>query len=35
VVQVARAGSDEQASRVADLLDETRRKIYAVLAEAS
>jgi DNA-binding PadR family transcriptional regulator len=35
IVQVARAGSDDQAARVADLLDETRRKIYAVLAEAS
>jgi DNA-binding PadR family transcriptional regulator len=35
VQQVARAGSEDQLSRAADLLDETRRKIYAVLAEAS
>jgi DNA-binding PadR family transcriptional regulator len=35
VQQVARAGSEDQLSRSADLLDETRRQIYAVLAEAS
>jgi DNA-binding PadR family transcriptional regulator len=34
VQQVARAGSEDQLSRAADLLDETRRKIYAILAEA-
>jgi len=33
VQQVSRAGSDEQAVRVRDLLDETRRGIYAILAE--
>jgi DNA-binding PadR family transcriptional regulator len=32
--QVAEAGTEDQATRVRELLDETRRKIYAVLAEA-
>jgi DNA-binding PadR family transcriptional regulator len=31
--QVAEAGDEDQATRVRELLDETRRKIYAVLAE--
>lgn len=34
VQQVALVGSEEQGARVRDLLEETRRKIYAVLAEA-
>jgi DNA-binding PadR family transcriptional regulator len=33
VQQVGGAGSVEQASQVRDLLDETRRKVYAILAE--
>ena len=33
VLQVGGAGSEEQATRVRELLDETRRKIYAILAE--
>ena len=33
VAQVFKAGGEEQRRRVAELLDETRRKIYAVLAE--
>jgi DNA-binding PadR family transcriptional regulator len=32
-MQVGRAGSDDQISRAADLLTETRRRIYAILAE--
>jgi DNA-binding PadR family transcriptional regulator len=32
--QVADAGDEDQATRVRDLLDETRRKIYAILAES-
>ncbi len=32
--QVAEAGNEEQATQVRELLDETRRKIYAILAEA-
>jgi DNA-binding PadR family transcriptional regulator len=32
--QVAEAGDEGQATRVRELLDETRRKIYAILAEA-
>jgi hemoglobin len=33
VQQVARAGTDEQAGRVAELIDEARRGVYAILAE--
>jgi DNA-binding PadR family transcriptional regulator len=33
VMQVARAGSDAQVERAAAILEETRRKIYQVLAE--
>jgi DNA-binding PadR family transcriptional regulator len=33
VMQVAHAGSDEQAAKVRDILNETRRRIYAVLGE--
>jgi len=33
VMQIARAGSDDQASRAIDVLDEARRKIYKILAE--
>jgi DNA-binding PadR family transcriptional regulator len=33
VLQVGGAGSEEQASRTRELLDETRRKVYAILAE--
>ena len=32
-MQVGRAGSEDQISRAADLLTETRRRIYAILAE--
>jgi DNA-binding PadR family transcriptional regulator len=32
--QVADAGNEDQATRVRELLDETRRRIYAILAEA-
>jgi DNA-binding PadR family transcriptional regulator len=32
--QVMHAGDEDQQRRVRDLLDETRRKIYAILAEA-
>jgi DNA-binding PadR family transcriptional regulator len=32
--QVAEAGDEDQATRVRELLDETRRQIYAILAEA-
>jgi DNA-binding PadR family transcriptional regulator len=35
VQQIARAGSEDQLSRAADLLDETRRQVYTLLAEAS
>ena len=34
-MQVAHAGSDEQAQKTIDLLAETRRKIYAMLGEES
>ncbi|HZI92518.1 MAG TPA: PadR family transcriptional regulator [Thermoleophilaceae bacterium] len=33
VLQVGGAGSEEQAARARDLLDETRKRIYAILAE--
>jgi DNA-binding PadR family transcriptional regulator len=33
VRQVVEAGSEEQGSQVRELLDETRRKVYAILAE--
>ena len=33
VLQVGMAGSAEQAERARDLLDETRKKVYALLAE--
>ena len=33
VLQVGTAGSEEQAARARDLLDETRKRIYAILAE--
>jgi len=33
VLQVTRAGTDEQAGRVRELMDETRRRVYAILAE--
>jgi DNA-binding PadR family transcriptional regulator len=33
VLQVARAGSEDEAERVGELLDETRRRVYAILAE--
>ena len=33
VLQVGMAGSAEQAERARDLLDETRKKVYAILAE--
>jgi DNA-binding PadR family transcriptional regulator len=32
-MQVGNAGSEDQISRAADLLTETRRRIYAILAE--
>jgi hypothetical protein len=32
VMQVARAGSDEQAARAREVLDEARRRIYEILA---
>lgn len=32
VVQVARAGSDEQAAKAREILDEARRRIYEILA---
>jgi DNA-binding PadR family transcriptional regulator len=34
VLQVARAGSEDEAGRVRELLDETRRRVYAILAES-
>jgi DNA-binding PadR family transcriptional regulator len=34
VLQVGMAGSAEQAAQARDLLDETRRKVYAILADA-
>ena len=33
VMQVARAGSDAQAAKTIEALDEARRKIYKILAE--
>jgi DNA-binding PadR family transcriptional regulator len=33
VMQIARAGSDDQAERAVEVLDEARRKIYKILAE--
>ncbi len=33
VMQIARAGSDAQAKKAVEVLDDTRRKIYAILAE--
>ena len=33
IAQVFHAGDDEQRKRVRELLDETRRKVYGVLAE--
>ncbi len=33
VKQVGQAGTDEQQAQVRDILDETRRKVYAILAE--
>jgi DNA-binding PadR family transcriptional regulator len=34
IAQSLKAGSEQQQARVRDLLDETRRKIYAILSEA-
>jgi len=34
VMQVGRAGSDDQVARTRDILEEARRKIYEILAEA-
>jgi hypothetical protein len=31
-MQVARAGSDEEAARAREVLDEARRRIYEILA---
>ena len=33
IAQVFKAGDEGQQQRVRELLDETRRKIYAILAE--
>ena len=33
ILQVGTAGTGEQAARARDLLDETRKKVYAILAE--
>lgn len=34
ILQVGMAGTGEQAARARDLLDETRKKVYAILAES-
>jgi hypothetical protein len=33
VMQIARAGSDDQTARAIDVLDDARRKIYKILAQ--
>jgi hypothetical protein len=33
VLQVGTAGSEDQAVRARELLDETRKRLYAILAE--